>query len=124
MRALDDAGYAAYFQQRFGWRAGRVRRVSTVEELFGAADQAQPGDTLLVGGSGGGHAVPEALLVAIERRLELGVDTIGIGGSGSNQLVIVSINVDFYSFYSICCFQRVCKDKHFILSLLCNQSNI
>ena len=25
--ALDDAAYAAYFQQRFGWRAGRVRRV-------------------------------------------------------------------------------------------------
>lgn len=25
--ALDDAGYAAYFQQRFGWRAGRVLRV-------------------------------------------------------------------------------------------------
>jgi 2-octaprenyl-6-methoxyphenol hydroxylase len=25
--ALADAGYADYFQQRFGWRAGRVRRV-------------------------------------------------------------------------------------------------
>ncbi|WP_146910432.1 2-octaprenyl-6-methoxyphenyl hydroxylase [Arenimonas daejeonensis] len=25
--ALDDAGYASYFQQRFGWRAGRVLRV-------------------------------------------------------------------------------------------------
>lgn len=25
--ALDDAAYAAYFQQRFGWRAGRIRRV-------------------------------------------------------------------------------------------------
>ncbi|HEX5754895.1 MAG TPA: 2-octaprenyl-6-methoxyphenyl hydroxylase [Arenimonas sp.] len=25
--ALDDAGFADYFQQRFGWRAGRVRRV-------------------------------------------------------------------------------------------------
>ena len=25
--ALDDAGYAEYFQQRFGWRAGRVLRV-------------------------------------------------------------------------------------------------
>lgn len=25
--ALDDAGFAEYFQQRFGWRAGRVRRV-------------------------------------------------------------------------------------------------
>jgi 2-octaprenyl-6-methoxyphenol hydroxylase len=27
--ALDDAGYADYFQQRFGWRAGRVSRVGT-----------------------------------------------------------------------------------------------
>ena len=25
--ALDDAAYAGYFQQRFGWRAGRVQRV-------------------------------------------------------------------------------------------------
>jgi 2-octaprenyl-6-methoxyphenol hydroxylase len=25
--ALDDAGYGEYFQQRFGWRAGRVQRV-------------------------------------------------------------------------------------------------
>lgn len=25
--ALDDAAYAAYFQQRFGWRAGRIRKV-------------------------------------------------------------------------------------------------
>lgn len=27
--ALDDAGYAGYFQARFGWRAGRVLRVGT-----------------------------------------------------------------------------------------------
>ncbi len=27
--AMDDAEYAAAFQQRFGWRAGRVRRVGT-----------------------------------------------------------------------------------------------
>ena len=26
------------------------------------------GDTLLIGGSGGGHAVPEALIVALEQR--------------------------------------------------------
>ena len=36
------------------------------------ADQAakivQSGDTLLIGGSGGGHAVPEALIAALERR--------------------------------------------------------
>jgi 2-octaprenyl-6-methoxyphenol hydroxylase len=25
--AFDDAAYADYFQQRFGWRAGRIRRV-------------------------------------------------------------------------------------------------
>ena len=27
VQALDDAGYAAYLQQRFGWRAGRILRV-------------------------------------------------------------------------------------------------
>ena len=27
VQALDDAGYAAYLQQRFGWRAGRLLRV-------------------------------------------------------------------------------------------------
>ena len=27
VHALDDAGYADYFQRRFGWRAGRVERV-------------------------------------------------------------------------------------------------
>lgn len=27
VQALDDDGFATYFQQRFGWRAGRVRRV-------------------------------------------------------------------------------------------------
>lgn len=36
------------------------------------ADQAagiiQPGDTVVIGGSGGGHAVPEALIAALERR--------------------------------------------------------
>ena len=33
-----------------------------------AAALVQDGDTLLIGGSGGGHAVPEALIVAIEQR--------------------------------------------------------
>ena len=28
----------------------------------------QDGDTILIGGSGGGHAVPESLIVALERR--------------------------------------------------------
>jgi 2-octaprenyl-6-methoxyphenol hydroxylase len=27
--AMDDIAYAEYFQQRFGWRAGRIRRVGT-----------------------------------------------------------------------------------------------
>jgi propionate CoA-transferase len=33
-----------------------------------AASLLKSGDTLLIGGSGGGHAVPEALLVAVEQR--------------------------------------------------------
>jgi propionate CoA-transferase len=41
-----------------------VRRV-TAEEAVGLV---QDGDTVLVGGSGGGHAVPEALMAALERR--------------------------------------------------------
>src|SRR6266540_586888 len=40
-------------------------RVVTADE---AAALVQDGDTLLIGGSGGGHAVPEALIVAVERR--------------------------------------------------------
>ena len=41
-----------------------MRRVSADE----AVKVVRSGDTLLVGGSGGGHAVPEALLAALERR--------------------------------------------------------
>ncbi len=41
-----------------------LRRVSAEE----AAKVVRSGDTLLIGGSGGGHAVPEALLAALERR--------------------------------------------------------
>jgi len=41
-----------------------VRRVTADE----AVKVIRSGDTLLVGGSGGGHAVPEALLAALERR--------------------------------------------------------
>ena len=33
-----------------------------------AARHVRSGDTLLIGGSGGGHAVPEALIAAVERR--------------------------------------------------------
>ncbi|MBV8184167.1 MAG: acyl CoA:acetate/3-ketoacid CoA transferase, partial [Hyphomicrobiales bacterium] len=40
-------------------------RVVTADE---AVKVIRSGDTLLVGGSGGGHAVPEALLAALERR--------------------------------------------------------
>ena len=40
-------------------------RVVTADE---AVNVIRSGDTLLVGGSGGGHAVPEALLAALERR--------------------------------------------------------
>jgi propionate CoA-transferase len=40
-------------------------RVVTADE---AARLVHDGDTVLIGGSGGGHAVPEALIVALERR--------------------------------------------------------
>jgi propionate CoA-transferase len=40
-------------------------KVVTADE---AARHVRSGDTLLIGGSGGGHAVPEALIAAIERR--------------------------------------------------------
>lgn len=36
--------------------------------LTDAVSQVQDGDTVVIGGSGGGHAVPEALLVALEQR--------------------------------------------------------
>ena len=41
-----------------------MRRVTADE----AVKVIRSGDTILVGGSGGGHAVPEALLAALERR--------------------------------------------------------
>ena len=50
--ALDDAGYADYFQQRFGWRAGRVRRVgrrSAHPLLLRVADRLQAPRALLMG---------------------------------------------------------------------------
>lgn len=40
-------------------------RVVTADE---AVRLIHDGDTVLIGGSGGGHAVPEALIVALERR--------------------------------------------------------
>ena len=40
-------------------------RVVTADD---AVRLVQDGDTVLIGGSGGGHAVPEALIVALERR--------------------------------------------------------
>jgi propionate CoA-transferase len=45
------------------WR-NEVKRVTADE----AVKLIRSGDTLLVGGSGGGHAVPEALMAALERR--------------------------------------------------------
>jgi len=52
-----------------------------------AAELVQPGDNILVSGSGGGHGVPEAILEAIETRfLETGapdklclIHAVGIG---------------------------------------------
>ncbi len=41
-----------------------MRRVTASE----AAQFVRSGDTILIGGSGGGHAVPEAIMVAIEKR--------------------------------------------------------
>jgi len=41
-----------------------VRRITPDQ----AAQLLKSGDTLLIGGSGGGHAVPDALLAAVERR--------------------------------------------------------
>ena len=43
----------------------RAMKVVTADD---AVRLLQDGDTVLIGGSGGGHAVPEALIVAIERR--------------------------------------------------------
>ena len=51
-------------QPRERLREAMVRRV-TAEE---ATKLIRSGDTVLVGGSGGGHAVPEALLAAVEAR--------------------------------------------------------
>src|SRR4051794_12206716 len=39
-----------------------------VISLDEAAGLVRDGDTILVGGSGGGHAVPDALMAAVERR--------------------------------------------------------
>ena len=40
-------------------------RVTTADE---AASHIRDGDTIVIGGSGGGHAVPDALMAAVERR--------------------------------------------------------
>jgi propionate CoA-transferase len=41
-----------------------MRQITTAQ----AAALLQEGDTLLIGGSGGGHAVPDALLAAVGER--------------------------------------------------------
>lgn len=64
-----------------------MRRVTSDE----AVRVIRSGDTLLVGGSGGGHAVPEALLAALERRFLhereprgiTAVHPVGLGDSGN-----------------------------------------
>jgi propionate CoA-transferase len=43
-----------------------------------AAQLIRSGDTILVGGSGGGHAVPEALMAAVERRFLAGGEPRGV----------------------------------------------
>ena len=63
---------------------GTTMKVITAKQ---AADLVQPGDNILVSGSGGGHGVPEAILEAIEARfLETGapnnlclIHAVGIG---------------------------------------------
>lgn len=64
-----------------------VRRVTADE----AVQIIRSGDTILIGGSGGGHAVPEALLEAVERRFLAegeprnitAVHPVGLGDGGS-----------------------------------------
>ena len=41
-----------------------------VVSLEKAVSYVHDGDTLMIGGSGGGHAVPEALIVALGKRYE------------------------------------------------------
>jgi propionate CoA-transferase len=67
-----------------------MRRVSAEQ----AASLVRDGDTLLIGGSGGGHAVPEALLAALGRRFcETGaprgitaLHPVGVGDGGDRGL--------------------------------------
>ncbi len=67
-----------------------MRRVSAEQ----AASLVRDGDTLLIGGSGGGHAVPEALLEALGRRFRetgapLGITAlhpVGVGDGGDRGL--------------------------------------
>ena len=59
-----------------------------------AASLVRDGDTLLIGGSGGGHAVPEALLAALGRRFREGgvprgitaLHPVGVGDGGQRGL--------------------------------------
>ncbi len=50
---------------KFGYIGERLVRIVSFEEAVGYIHD---NDTLLIGGSGGGHAVPEALIVALEQR--------------------------------------------------------
>jgi propionate CoA-transferase len=57
-----------------------------------AAALVRDGDTVLIGGSGSGHAVPEALIAAVERRFKgsgyprgiTSIHPVGLGDRGEN----------------------------------------
>jgi len=57
-----------------------------------AARLIEDGDSILISGSGGGHAVPEALLAAVERRFlaegkPLGLTSVSVVGVGDRALL-------------------------------------
>src|SRR4030042_946681 len=62
----ESAYQSVAYRQSKGSRPGETRvKVVSFEE---AVSTIHDGDTLLIGGSGGGHAVPEALIVALKQR--------------------------------------------------------
>ena len=70
-RAADGRASAGPFRG-LPFRGAVLRRYEEVDVRRVTADEAvqviRSGDTMLIGGSGGGHAVPEALMAALERR--------------------------------------------------------
>jgi hypothetical protein len=62
----ESAYQSVAYRQHNGSGPGETHvKVVSFEEAVGYI---RDGDTLLIGGSGGGHAVPEALIVALEQR--------------------------------------------------------